>query len=81
MKRGKFIPINTLDDLTSLVNCSNRAIDKRLNKLTRRNRKLTVLAVASICYAICAYVERRKQEEQVYQLSVRVKKLERREGE
>ena len=40
-----------------------------------------MLALVSVGCAIWSEVERRKQEEQIYQLSVRVKKLERGEGE
>ena len=46
-----------------------------------RNRSATMLALAAFGYAVWAEMERRKQEEQVYQLSVRVKKLEYGEGE
>ena len=80
-KKGKFVPINTLGDLTYLVNHNCRAIDKRLNKLCRRNRGLTVLAVAALGFAVWSDSERRKQEEQIYQLSIKVQKLECGEGE
>ena len=68
-KKGQFVPVSTLGDLTELL------------KLTRRNRSIAVLAIAAFGYAVWAEMERRKQEEEVYQLSVRVKKLEYGEGE
>jgi len=78
-KKGKFVPINTLGDLTDLVNHNCRVIDKRLNKLCRKNRGLTAIAMAAIGCAIWSEIERCRQEEQIYQLSIRVKKLERTE--
>lgn len=80
-KKGKFVPVSTLGDLTELLNHNCRVLEKRLVKLTRRNRSATMLALAAFGYAVWAEMERRKQEEEVYQLSVRVKKLEYGEGE
>lgn len=80
-KQGRLVDIHTLDDLTTLVNHNFRAFDKRVGKLARRNRTATVFAVAAIGCAVLSEMERRKQEEQIYQLTVRVKKLERSEGE
>lgn len=80
-KKGKFVPVSTLGDLTDLLNHNCQALEKRLTKLARRNRSVSVLAIAAFGYAVWSEMERRKQEEQVYQLSVRVKKLEYGEGE
>ena len=80
-KKGKFVPVSTLGDLTELLNHNCRVLEKRLVKLTRRNRSATMIALAAFGYAVWAEMERRMQEEQVYQLSVRVKKLEYGEGE
>ena len=83
-KKGQFVPVfhlNTLGDLTGLLNYNCRVLDKQLTKLTRRNRSVAVRAIAAFGYAVWAEIERRKQEEEVYQLSVRVKKLEYGEGE
>ena len=80
-KKGQFVPVSTLGDLTELLNHNCRVLEKRLTKLTRRNRSIAVLAIAAFGYAVWAEMERRKQEEEVYQLSVRVKKLEYGEGE
>ena len=80
-KKGQFVPVSTLGDLTELLNHNCRVLEKRLAKLTRRNRSVAVLAIAAFGYAVWAEMERRKQEEEVYQLSVRVKKLEYGEGE
>ena len=77
-KKGKFVDICTLEDLTALVNHNFQAFEKRVAKLSRKSSMLTVLAVAAVM-ALAA--ENRKREEQVYQLSVRVKKLEYDKGE
>lgn len=76
-KKGKFVDICTLEDLTALVNHNFQAFEKRVAKLSRKSSMLTVLVVG--VYALAA--ENRKREEQVYQLSVRVKKLEYDKGE
>ena len=81
VKKGKLVAVSSLGDLTVLVNHNCRVLEIRLVKLTRRNRSATMLALAAFGYAVWAEMERRKQEEQVYQLSVRVKKLEYGEGE
>ena len=64
---------------TDEPNC--RVLERQLSKLSRRNRSITILAVAAFGYAVWSEAQRRKQEEQVYQLSLKVKKLEYSEGE
>ncbi len=49
---------------------------KKLNKQTKNIGSFKVLAMVGIGIAIWSEVERRKQEEIIYRLSVRVKKLE-----
>ncbi len=49
----------------------------QLKKQARSNTVFKVLAVVSIGCAIWSEIERRKREEEIYQLTVRVKKLER----
>lgn len=50
-------------------------------KLSRKSSMLTVVAVAAVVGVYALAAENRKREEQVYQLSVRVKKLEYDKGE
>ena len=64
-KKGKFVPVSTLGDLTELLNHNCRVLEKRLVKLTRRNRSATMLALAAFGYAVWAEMERRKQEERM----------------
>lgn len=80
-KKGQYVPVSTLGDLTELVNHNCRILEKRLSKLSRRSRSITVLAVAAFGYAVWAEAQRRKQEEELYRLSLKVKDLEYGEGE
>lgn len=77
----KSMPIGTLGDLVAVTNHNFRAFEKRIARLARKNRTVTVLAMAATGCAILSEMERRKQEEQIYQLHIRVKKLECSEGE
>lgn len=80
-KRKNVVPITSMRGLVDLVNHNSEVLDRRTRKLAKNNRNLKVLCVLTIGYAIYAAIENRKQEEQIYQLSVRVKKLEQSEGE
>ena len=59
----------------------SKAFLAKLNKQSRSNKAFKAIAVIAAGCAILSEIERRKLEEQVYQLSIRVKKLERSEGE
>lgn len=59
----------------------SKAFLAKLNKQSRSNRAFKAIAVIAAGCAILSEIERRKLEEQVYQLSIRVKKLERSEEE
>lgn len=59
----------------------SKELTNLFRKQVKGQRGLKMLTLVSIGYVIWSEVERRKQEEQIYQLSVRVKKLERGEGE
>lgn len=54
---------------------------KKLNRQTGHINGCKLLAAVSLGVAVLSEIECRKQEETIYQLSVRVKKLENREGE
>lgn len=80
-KRGRIVDISTLGDLTALLNHNCHVLEKRLGKLnTRCNLLMIGLTAAAMGLAVLER-ERRKQEEEIYQLSIRVKKLEYGEGE
>lgn len=80
-KKRKAVPISSMGDLIDLVNHNCDLFDRRTKKLAKSTRNLKILCVFAVGYAIHATIERRKQEEQVYQLSVRVSKLDQSEGE
>lgn len=80
-RKKNIVPINSMEDLVVLINHNSEVLDRRTRKLGKSSRKLKVLCVIAIGYAIYAAVENLKQEEKVYQLSVRVQKLEQGEGE
>ena len=54
---------------------------KQMQRQARSTKMFKLIAVGAMVLAAATEVERRKLEEQVYQFSVRVKKLERGEGE
>lgn len=81
MGNKSVMSIGTLGDLTALINHNFQVIDKRMNKLFRKNRSVTIMALTAIGLAIWSETERRKQEEQIYQLSIKVKELEYGKGE
>lgn len=54
---------------------------KQMQRQARSTKIFKVLAVGAMAIAAATEIKRRKLEEQVYQLSVRVNKLERSEGE
>ena len=54
---------------------------KQMQRQARSAKIFKVLAVGAMGIAVATEINRRKLEEQVYQLSVRVNKLERSEGE
>lgn len=80
-KKKASVPIASMGDLIDLVNHNCDLFDRRTKKLAKSSRNLKFLCVFAIGCAIHTTIQCRKQEEQVYQLSVRMKKLEQSEGE
>lgn len=80
-KKKNIVPINSMRDLVDLVNHNSQVLDRRTKKLVKSARNMKILCFIAVGYAIYTVIEYRKQEEQVYQLSVRVNKLEQSEGE
>lgn len=81
VKKKNIVPINSMDDLVDLINHNSNVLDRRTKKLAKGNRNLKVLCIMAIGYAIYTGIQCRKQEEQIYQLSVKMNKLEQSEGE
>lgn len=73
--------INSMGDLVDLINHNSNVLDRRTRKLAKGNRNLKILCLMTIGYAIYTGIQCRKQEEQIYQLSVKMNKLEQSEGE
>lgn len=80
-KKKDIVPINSMGDLVDLINHNSNVLDRRTKKLAKGNRNLKVLCIMAIGYAIYTGIQCRKQEEQIYQLSVKMNKLEQSEGE
>jgi hypothetical protein len=80
-KKKNIVPINSMGDLVDLINHNSNVLDRRTRKLAKGNRNLKVLCLMAIGYAIYTGIQFRKQEEQIYQLSVKMNKLEQSEGE
>ena len=80
-KKKNIVTVTSVKDVVDIVNHNTSVFDRRTKKLAKGNRNLKVLCLMAIGYAIYAAVENLKQEEKVYQLSVRVQKLEQGEGE
>ena len=80
-KKKNIVPINSMGDLVELINHNSNVLDRRTKKLAKGNRNLKVLCIMAIGYAIYTGIQCRKQEEQIYQLSVKMNKLEQSEGE
>ena len=77
-KKKNIVPINSMQDQ---VNHNSQVLDRRTKKLVRSARNVKILCFVAVGYAIYTAIECRKQEEQLYQLSIKVKKLEYNEGE
>lgn len=73
--------VATLKDMVELVNNNTEAFDTAIRKLVRKNRTTKLFGVAALVFACYTAYECRKQEEELYKLSIRVKKLENKEGE
>ena len=80
-KKKNIVPINSMGDLVDLINHNSNVLDRRTKKLAKGNRNLKVLCIMAIGYAIYTGIQCLKQEEQIYQLSVKMNKLEQSEGE
>ena len=80
-KKKTTVPIICMGDLVDLVNHNCDVFERRIKKLTKSNRNLKVLCFITVGYAIYTAMECRKQEEQLYQLSIKMQKLEHDEGE
>lgn len=80
-KKKNFMNVSSLGELTYIVNHNFDVLERRFKKLAKSNRNVKALCVVAIGYSVYTAIRSRKHEEQIYQLSVRIKKLERNEEE
>ena len=80
-KRVEEMVIRSLEDVVELVNRNTDVFNFRINKLAKSARRWKVLGIVAIVCAVSAAAECRKQDEELYKLSIRVQKLENKEGE
>lgn len=73
--------IHNIEDMVKLENHNTQALVHKLKKLAKRNRKMTAICLITAGAVIYLAYESRKQEEELYKLSIRMKKLENKEGE
>lgn len=77
----KIMLVKSLEDLNYLLNHNCGALERQIKKVGKNCRSAKVLCMVAIGYAFYAAVKSRKLDEQIYQLSIKVKKLECNEGE
>lgn len=80
-KKLETMSISDLKDLLNLVNHNAEVSDRVFRKFMRKNRTAKMLGATAIVCAVYTAVKFYKQEEELYKLSVRVKKLENKEEE
>lgn len=80
-KKKNIVTVTSVKDVVDIVNHNTSVFDRRTKKLAKGNRNLKALCLMAIGYAIYTGIQCRKQEEQIYQLSVKMNKLEQSEGE
>lgn len=73
--------MNTITHNILVTVAPSKNFQNQLKRQARSTRTFKALAIVAIVCAITSEVERRKLDEQVYQLNIHVKKLERNEGE
>lgn len=80
-KSNRTMIIHDIEDLVALENHNTRALCHKLEKLAKRNRTMTTIGLITAGVVIYIADKSRKLDEELYKLSIRVKKLENKEGE
>lgn len=73
--------IRNLADVVELVNYNADLLDRQIRCISRNSRRVTVLSGIVAALVIISSYQRQKFDEELYNLRVRVKKLENSEGE
>lgn len=80
-KSNRTMVIHNIGDMVALENHNTQALGHMLKKLAKRNRSMTLIGLLTAGGLIYLADKSRKQEEELYKLSIRIKKLENKEGE
>ena len=80
-KRIAEMEIRSLGDLVELTNRNVLVFDKRFKKLSKSSRNTKIGCAIMLGCIMRLAIECWKQDERIYNLSVRVRKLENNEGE
>ena len=80
-KSSNTMVIHNLGDMVALENHNTQVLKKTMKKLTKRANNSVTVGLITACAVICLMDKIKKQEEEIYKLSIRIKKLENKEGE
>lgn len=83
MRKAKIkeVPVHNLADLVEIVNLNADSFGRQIKRISKNSRRISVLSGVVAALVIYSTNQRQKLEEQIYQLSLKVKKLERDEEE
>ena len=81
MAKKNYMTIKNPADMVHLINHNIEVFEDAILKLAKKNRNACILGTAAIICAVTTAVKCRKQDEELYRLSIRVQKLENKEGE
>lgn len=79
--KAKEMVIRNLADVVELVNYNADLLDRQIRRISKNSRRVTVLSGIVAALVIISSCQRQKFDEELYNLRVRVKKLENSEGE
>ncbi len=77
----KTMTISSLEDMVNLVNINSDIFNTLIRKSLRKGRAAKIFGLAALAGSVYTVMKYRKQEEELYRLSIRLKKLENKEGE
>lgn len=73
--------VRNLGDAVKLINHNTKALEHTITKVAKNARGAKAFGVVALCYAAYTAAKCRQMEEEQYKLSIRVQKLENKEGE
>lgn len=78
--KQKTMVISTLADMVTLENANTQVMVKAMKKMNKKLNRTRLFGVLSAGCMVLMYLRQYKQEEDIYRLSVRIKKMENKEG-